>query len=107
MNQETSYNLIKSGMDIFAAIGLSQLAPTTITPCVTSGLGFITSAIACYHKLERMYQFVSSCIVIFTAQWFNTYCSNMFCETFGFEVVRISKETLNRFVLFDNPRPLS
>nr|AEX93433.1 peroxin Pex11 [Physcomitrium patens]PNR35120.1 hypothetical protein PHYPA_023019 [Physcomitrium patens] len=43
-----SLNLIKSGMDIVVAVGLLQLAPKTITPRVTGGLGFITSVISCY-----------------------------------------------------------
>jgi hypothetical protein len=33
------------------AAGLLQLAPRTITPLVTGGLGFITSVILCYHVL--------------------------------------------------------
>ena len=43
-----SLNLIKSGLDILVAAGLLQLAPKSITPRVTGGLGFITSVISCY-----------------------------------------------------------
>lgn len=44
-------NLVKSGLDILVAAGLLQLAPRTITPRVTGGLGFITSVISCYQVL--------------------------------------------------------
>jgi len=46
-----SLNLIKSGLDILVAAGLLQLAPKSITPRVTGGLGFITSVISCYQLL--------------------------------------------------------
>ncbi|XP_024403902.1 peroxisomal membrane protein 11D [Physcomitrium patens] len=50
-SRERSLNLIKSLMDIVVAAGLLQLAPRTITPRVTGGFGFITSAISCYQLL--------------------------------------------------------
>ena len=43
--------LVKSSMDIVVAIGLLQLAPKKVTPCVTGGFGFISSAISCYQLL--------------------------------------------------------
>lgn len=44
-------SLVKSSMDIVVAIGLLQLAPKKVTPRVTGGFGFISSAISCYQLL--------------------------------------------------------
>ncbi|KAJ7543714.1 hypothetical protein O6H91_09G049700 [Diphasiastrum complanatum] len=46
-----SINLLKSLLDIGVAVGLLQLAPKSVTPRVTGGLGFITSLISCYQLL--------------------------------------------------------
>ena len=44
-------SLVKSSMDIVVAIGLVHLAPNKVTPRVTEGFGFISSAISCYQLL--------------------------------------------------------
>ena len=44
-------SLVKSLMDIVVSLGLLQLAPKKVTPSVTEGFGFISSAISCYQLL--------------------------------------------------------
>eukprot|EP00244_Chara_vulgaris_P003075 TRINITY_DN1550_c0_g1_i1.p1 TRINITY_DN1550_c0_g1~~TRINITY_DN1550_c0_g1_i1.p1 ORF type:complete len:251 (-),score=34.67 TRINITY_DN1550_c0_g1_i1:267-1019(-) len=46
--RERSLNLVKSGLDVFVAAGLLQLAPKSLDARVTGLLGFITSLISCY-----------------------------------------------------------
>ncbi|MED6197756.1 Peroxisomal biogenesis factor [Stylosanthes scabra] len=50
-SNERTVALVKAGLDSLVAIGLLQLAPNTLTPRVTGGLGFITSLITCYQLL--------------------------------------------------------
>jgi hypothetical protein len=50
-SKDRALSFVKCGLDIFVAIGLLQLAPKSITPRVTGGLGLITSLISCYQLL--------------------------------------------------------
>ncbi|GBG93459.1 hypothetical protein CBR_g70808, partial [Chara braunii] len=50
--RERSLNLVKSGLDVFVAMGLLQLAPNTVDARVTGLLGFVTSVISCYQASE-------------------------------------------------------
>nr|XP_029123615.1 peroxisomal membrane protein 11C [Elaeis guineensis] len=43
--------LIKASMYIVVAVGLLQLAPKKVTPCVTGAFGFMSSLISCYQLL--------------------------------------------------------